>query len=146
MARRSSEGLKAPAIINTASGGLREPDRYDRGLIHFVPQIPYDWVLPKIYDVIHHGGSGTTHLALQKGCATLVVPHIIDQFVWNKIIHASGCGPEGIKIGKISTQNLEPKILELVQNPIYKSKAEQLARQMQAENLREEIYHAIVGA
>ncbi|MDY6866265.1 MAG: glycosyltransferase, partial [Halobacteriota archaeon] len=34
---------KIPAIINTASGGLIKPDKYDSELIHFVSQIPYDW-------------------------------------------------------------------------------------------------------
>ena len=138
------ERNKIPAIINTASGGLVKPDRFDSELIHFVSQIPYDWIFPKIYGVIHHGGSGTTHLALKYGCATMIVPHIIDQFVWNKIIYNMGTGPKGIKIGKITTKNLEPKILELVNNSSFKKKAEQVASQMEKEDFREELYNSIV--
>jgi len=138
------ERNKIPVIINTASGGLVRPDKYDSELIHFVSQIPYDWILPKIYGVIHHGGSGTTHLALKYGCATMIIPHVIDQFVWNKIVYDMGAGPKGIKIGKITTKNLEPKILELVNNSSYKKKAEQVANQMEEENFREEIYDSIV--
>jgi len=67
-----------PAIINTASGGLVRPEKFDSQLIHFVAQIPYNWIFPKMYGVIHHGGSGTTHLALKHGCATMIIPHIID--------------------------------------------------------------------
>ena len=73
------ESNKIPAIINTASRGLVKSEKYDSNLIHFVSRIPYDWILPKIYGVIHHGGSGTTHLGLKYGCATMVIPHIIDQ-------------------------------------------------------------------
>jgi len=135
-----------PAIINTASGGLIKPDRYDAELIHFVPKIPYDWIFPKIYGVIHHGGSGTTHMALKYGCATLIIPHIIDQFVWDKIIANIGAGPRGVKIGNISTKNLEPKILELVNDGAFKKKAEQVASQMNKENFREEICHSIIKA
>jgi len=138
------ERNKIPAIINTASGGLVEPDKFDSELVHFVSQIPYDWIFPKIYGVIHHGGSGTTHLALKYGCATLIVPHIIDQFVWNKIIYTMGAGPKGIKIGKITAKNLEPKILELVNNSSFKKKAEQVAIQMGKEDFREDLYNSIV--
>jgi UDP:flavonoid glycosyltransferase YjiC (YdhE family) len=139
------ERNKIPAIINTASGGLVKPDKYDSELIHFVSQIPYNWIFPKIYGVIHHGGSGTTHLALKYGCATMIIPHIIDQYVWNRIIFKIGAGPKGIKIGETSTKNLEPKMLELVNNSDFKKKAEQIAGQMEKENFREEIYKSIIG-
>jgi len=139
------ERNKIPAIINTASGGLVKPDGYDAELIHFVPQIPYDWIFPKIYGVVHHGGSGTTHLALKYGCATMIIPHIIDQFVWNRIVFELGAGPEGVRIGKIKTNNLEPKIIELVTNNSYKMRAEELALQMRAENLRGKLYDSIIG-
>jgi len=138
------ERNKIPAIINTASGGLVKPDKFDSGLIHFVSQIPYDWIFPKIYGIIHHGGSGTVHLALKYGCATMIIPHIIDQFVWNKIIYNMGAGPKGIKIGKITTRNLEPKILELVNNSSFKKKAEQIGSQMEKEDFREDLYNSIV--
>lgn len=138
------ERNKIPAIINTASGGLVKSDKFDSELILFVSQIPYDWIFPKIYGVIHHGGSGTTHLGLKYGCATMIIPHIIDQFVWNKIIYDMGAGPKGVKVGKITTKNLEPKILELVNNSSFKKKAEKVASQMENEDFREELYNSIV--
>ena len=133
-----------PAIINTASGGLVKPEPFDSDLILFIPQIPYDWILPKVYGIIHHGGSGTIHLGLRYGCATMVIPHIIDQFVWNKLIYTMGAGPKGMNIHKINTKNLEPKILELVNNESYKKQAEKVARQMVKEDFRKELYASIV--
>lgn len=135
---------KIPAIINTASGGLIEPNEYDRNLFHFVKAIPYDWVFPKMYAVIHHGGSGTTHTALKYGCASLIIPHIIDQFVWNKIIHRKGAGPLGKNVGRITTKNLEPKILDLMNNTTFKHKAEEIGREIQNESFRDELHQAIV--
>lgn len=136
---------KIPAIINTASGGLVKPDEFDSELLHFVSQIPYDWILPKMYGVIHHGGSGTTHLALKYGCASMIIPHIIDQFVWDKTIADLRVGPRGVKINRMTRDNLEPKILDLVNNRSFKEKAEQVAGQMAQEDLREEIYQSIVA-
>jgi sterol 3beta-glucosyltransferase len=138
------ERNKIPAIINTAAGGLVKAGDFDPELIHFVPQVPYDWVFPRMYGVIHHGGSGTTHLALKYGCASMIIPHIIDQFVWNKVVHEMGAGPEGVKIDKITAENLEPKILALVNNPSFKREAERVASQMEKEDFRGEIYRSIV--
>ncbi|MEJ2305725.1 MAG: hypothetical protein P8Y14_29740, partial [Anaerolineales bacterium] len=90
------------------------------------------------------GGLITTHLALKYGCATMIIPHIIDQFVWNKIVYDIGAGPEGVKVGKITTKNLEPKILELVNDRSFKKKANQVAGQMEKEDFREEIYTSII--
>lgn len=133
-----------PAIINTSSGGLIKTDSFDEGLILFVSGIPYDWIFPKIYGVIHHGGSGTTHMALKNGCASMIIPHIIDQFIWNNIAYKKGVGPKGIKISKITEKNLEPKIVALVNNSSFKHKAEQLALQMQKEDFTEELYTEII--
>ena len=41
-------------------------------------------------------------------------------------------------------KNLEPKILELVNNSLFKKKAEQIANQMKTEDFKEEIYKAII--
>ena len=138
------ERNKIPVIINTASGGLFKPDKFDSELIHFVSRIPYSWIFPKIYGVIHHGGSGTTHLTLKYGCATMIIPHIIDQFVWNKIIHNMGAGPKGIAINKITRQKFESRILDLFQNQSYKTKALEVAAEMKKEDFKDELYHSIV--
>jgi sterol 3beta-glucosyltransferase len=135
-----------PAIINTSTGGLTEPESYNKNLFHFVNQIPYDWVFPKMYAIIHHGGSGTTHMALKNGCASLIIPHIIDQFLWNKILAKLGAGPIGIEIGKITPTNLEPLILDLINNSSYKDQTKKIAQQMEQEDFREELYEAITSA
>ncbi|TRX58857.1 glycosyltransferase family 1 protein [Fulvivirga sp. M361] len=138
------EKNKIPAIINTASGGLVPPDKFDPEQVHFVSQVPYDRIFPKVYGVIHHGGSGTTHLALKYGCATMIIPHIIDQFVWDKIIYDIGAGPKGIKISNISQKALEPKVLELINNSDFKKKAERIGDQMNKEDFKTELYSSIV--
>ena len=137
------ERNRIPAVINTASGGLVKPESYDSGLLYFISRVPYRWIFPKIYAVIHHGGSGTTHLALKYGCASMIIPHIIDQFVWNKIIAKTGAGPKGIRIDKINPGKLGPKILELMNNPVYKKRAEEIAGLMAKEDFREEICRCI---
>lgn len=133
-----------PAIINTASGGLIKPENFNKNLFFFVETIPYDYIFPKMYSIIHHGGSGTTHSALKYGCATLIIPHIIDQYVWNKIVYNKGLGPLGIDVSKINTKNIELKILDLLNNKSFKDNSEKLGLEMRSENLRSEIYKSII--
>ena len=133
-----------PAIINTASGGLIKPLKYNTKLFHFVKQVPYDWIFPKTYAVIHHGGSGTTHAAIKHGCATMIIPHMIDQYAWNDIVNDLDIGPAGIAISKIKSKNLEPKILDLFLNQSYKIKAHNISKKMKAEDFKERLYETII--
>lgn len=133
-----------PAIINTASGGLIEPAEYDADLLHFVKYVPYDWILPKVHAMVHHGGSGTTHLALKYGCASMIIPHMIDQYVWNNVVSDLGAGPKGIGISKLTKRNLEPKLLDLFQNEPYKTKAMQISEEIKKEDFREKLYKEII--
>jgi UDP:flavonoid glycosyltransferase YjiC (YdhE family) len=126
---------KIPAIINVAAGGLIIPAEFDSSLFHFVTQIPYEWILPKMHAIMHHGGSGTSHLAVKYGCASMIIPHILDQFIWNGIHSKLGLGPKGIPINKITTRELTPLIIRLFKDDHFKQKSEVLAKKMNSEKL-----------
>ena len=50
---------KIPSIVNIAEGGLVEIENYKKhDNFLFVKNIPYEWILKRVYAVIHHGGSG----------------------------------------------------------------------------------------
>jgi UDP:flavonoid glycosyltransferase YjiC (YdhE family) len=139
------ERNKIPAIINTASGGLVKPEVFNSELLYFVSHTSYDWIFPKMYGVIHHGGAGTTHLAIKYGCATMIIPHFMDQFVWDNTISELGLGPKGIKISKITSKNLEAKVLDLLNNKSYKEKSETIGNQLRNEDFKEKLYKVIIG-
>lgn len=140
------DDLKIPTIINTASGGLMTLEDYqNREHLHFVDQIPYEWILPRVQAMVHHGGSGTTHLALKYACPTLILPHIIDQFGWNSLISELGAGPKGISINKLSRKKLEPLIVDLIQNSEYSLKTKELSKQMINEEYEERLCNFILG-
>lgn len=134
-----------PAIINTASGGLIEPANFSSDLIHFVDRIPYDWAFSKVHAVIHHGGSGTTHAAIKNGCSSMIIPHIIDQYLWNNLMFKAGVGPKGIAVDKITVENMETKILDIFQNERYKVKAKQLGMAMKSEVFEDKLYDILIS-
>jgi UDP:flavonoid glycosyltransferase YjiC (YdhE family) len=75
----------------------------------------------------------------------MIIPHIIDQFVWDSIIADLGVGPKGVKVSKIAANNLEPKLLDLVNKDAFKQKAEGVASQMAQEDYRDAVYQAIIA-
>ncbi len=133
-----------PAIINTSGGGLVKPISYNNKLFYVTNTIPYDWIFTKVYGVIHHGGAGTTHMALKNKCVNLIIPHIVDQYIWNTINYNQKTGPLGNDIGSITSSNLEPKILDLYNNRVYKENAIEIGTKMSKENYTEAFYQSII--
>lgn len=134
-----------PAVINTADGGLIKVKDYHKELFYFTKTVDYEALFPHMYALMHHGGSGTTHLGLRHACATLIIPHIIDQFVWNQIVSDLGAGPKGPKISKFRSAKTESKIMDLWSNPDYKHQAEKLAEEMANEDFDKEILNMVTG-
>lgn len=121
-----------PAIINTSWGGLEKvansPDS-----IFYINHIPYDYIMPKLHGVIHHGGSGTTHLTSLNACVQLIIPHIMDQFFWNRLIAAKELGPAGIPVRKLNKEKLSPILDEFYSNPLYVKNTQAISAQMKDE-------------
>jgi UDP:flavonoid glycosyltransferase YjiC (YdhE family) len=114
-----------------SSGGLvKHHDFAEKRNFLFVTDIPYDWLFKRIYAVIHHGGSGTTHMGIKHGLPTLIIPHILDQFMWNRLIFKKGFGPKGISINKVNVKKLKPLIKNLFFNGDYKITVENTAENM----------------
>lgn len=135
---------KIPAVINTSWGGLTAPDNFPDHL-HFVKNVPYDWIFPKMYAIVHHGGSGTTHTALKYGCPSLIIPHIVDQYFWNDLISQLQLGPKGKPINKLNQRDFESQILDLLSNTTYKTNAIQTGERMSLEANKETLFEKIIS-
>jgi len=134
-----------PAIINTSWGGLLALDSAPDHVL-FVDNIPYDWIFSRVYAVVHHGGSGTTHSATRAGCPSLIIPHVVDQFFWNRRIAELGLGLRGKPIKMLRADNFEENLMQLWTGKQYKEKAMQVAGQMAAESDPEWLYQQLTAA
>ena len=135
-----------PAVINRAGGGLPPVEKYrNHPLIHFVDRIPYDWMMPRAGAMIHHGGSGTLHGSLLHGLPTLVFPHIIDQFMWNRRVDDLGAGPLGVPVRKLNRSWFGALTLDLLQEPSYRKRAEEIGDQMRREDFVGELLAFVLG-
>jgi sterol 3beta-glucosyltransferase len=130
------------AIINTSWGGLQRIKDCP-GHIYFTDNIPYDWLFPKLYAVVHHGGSGTTHMSLKYGCPCLLIPHALDQFYWASVVSDMHLGPKGLTIRKFKEQDFEKRLLDLLHTALYKKNALAMRERMLAESNLENLYARI---
>lgn len=122
-----------PAIINTSSGGLQPLKQEAPDHVLFVSDIPYEWIFPRVHSVVHHGGSGTLHTATKHGRPSLVIPHIVDQFFWNRQVAKLGLGPLGVKIKRLNAKSFASLLLNLRTTASYAEVAQQLSARMSNE-------------
>ncbi|RAI94012.1 glycosyltransferase [Algoriphagus yeomjeoni] len=133
-----------PAIVNTSWGGLEQIEESDDS-IFYVNQIPYDWILPQLQGIIHHGGSGTTHQGAAHGCVQMIVPHIIDQYFWNRIIAKRELGPLGTSIHNLDAGKFEIALVDFWTNPAYTGSAKTLSKVIQNEAKRETVLNLVIN-
>jgi UDP:flavonoid glycosyltransferase YjiC (YdhE family) len=130
---------KIPTIINSYFGGLTPPKDFSSDHIIFIKKADYSWLLPQMHAVIHHGGTGTTHMGLRGGCTTMIIPHVIDQFFWNETVSKLFVGPKGISIDKIQQPIFEEKLLDLYNNDAYQERAELISKKIHSEDLTQKL-------
>ena len=126
------ERLGVAAVVNCSGGGLRRPEVLSPG-VFFTESVSYDYLMPRVAAVVHHGGSGTTHMAARAGRPQLVVPHIFDQYYWDHVVQRTGLGPRGIPSGQLDAERLARGIRALLGEPAYAARAAEVAEGMRGE-------------
>ena len=80
------------ALVSRGWAGLhleRAPER-----VLFIGPEPHGKLFPRVAAVMHHGGSGTTHVAMKSGVPQIVMPHLLDQYYWAYHVRRIGIGLE----------------------------------------------------
>lgn len=94
--------------------------------------IPHDWLLARAGGLVHHGGFGTTASGFRAGIPMLVIPHIIDQFIWgNKAAHL-GVGPQPIPRPKLKAATMAAALRQMG-SPEMRQRAAELGAAIRAE-------------
>lgn len=94
--------------------------------------IPHDWLLPRSSGLVHHGGFGTTSSGFSAGIPMLVIPHIIDQFIWGNKVAQLGVGPQPIPRPKLTVANMSAALREM-QSSVLRQKATALGAAISSE-------------
>jgi UDP:flavonoid glycosyltransferase YjiC (YdhE family) len=110
---------------------------------------PYGWLFPRTAAVIHHGGSGTTGLALRSGVPSMVVAFGADQPYWGRRTAALGAGVAPLHIKSLTADALAQAIRRLTTDANLRTRASEVGAALRAEDgLAQAVPHirAYVGA
>jgi UDP:flavonoid glycosyltransferase YjiC (YdhE family) len=99
-----------------------------------VGSVPHTWLFQRAAAVVHHGGFGTTASAFAAGIPQLIIPHIIDQFVWGNVVHSKAVGPKPIPRAKLRPDNLSNAILECLKDNRMIATASELGSRIRKED------------
>jgi UDP:flavonoid glycosyltransferase YjiC (YdhE family) len=122
-------GLRAILHAGWAGlGGSLPPD------VFLSDDVPYGWLFPQMAAVVHHGGSGTTGLALRAGVPSLVVPFTFDQPFWGERTAALGAGPPPLPFQQLEAGRLTMTLRRMVDDPALRLGAAAIGRKLQAED------------
>lgn len=104
-----------------------------QNILH-VGSVPHTWLFDQAVAVVHHGGFGTSASAFAAGIPQLIIPHIIDQFVWGNLVYEKSVGPKPIARSKLTSENLALSLLACIQDATFASTAAILGARIRQEN------------
>ncbi len=113
-ARITLEAVQAAGVRAIIQGWDAVPPRLSLpDTVSHASSVPHDWLLARAVGIVHHGGFGTTAAGLRAGIPAVVVPHIIDQFIWGRKVAELGVGPEPIPRSKLNVANLAAALCQI---------------------------------
>jgi UDP:flavonoid glycosyltransferase YjiC (YdhE family) len=83
--------------------------------------------------LVHHGGFGTTSAGFHAGIPALVIPHIIDQFIWGQKVAELGVEPQHISRAKLKPQAMANALIQM-KSPEMRNKAKALGENIHQED------------
>ncbi len=118
------------AIILSGVSGLKLPTHSD---IFITPQAPHALLFPQAKGIVHHGGAGTTAMALCSGVPQLIIPFAMDQPFWAHRLHQQGYALAPLKERSLTSDDLADALKEM-DNPNHIAKAQEIKEIILKEN------------
>ena len=96
--------------------------------------IPHAWLLERAAALVHHGGFGTTAAGLQAGIPQLVIPFIIDQYLWGNLVAEKGVGPKPIARKDLTVEKLSAALRLLYRDSAMNENAQKIGATIRTED------------
>lgn len=120
------------AVVARGWGGIDPDDLPDT--IYDIAKAPHDKLFKYVAAAVHHGGAGTTASSLHAGLPTFIVPQTFDQPFWGRRVNELGCGPEPVRLKKLTPDSLARNLHSLVTNNAYAENANLISQKLRAED------------
>ncbi len=99
-----------------------------------VDSVPHEWLCPRVTAMVHHGGSGSTGVALRHGLPSCAVPFGYDQPLWGERLHQLGVGPAPLPATSLTADALAQTLRQLTQHAEFGAHARRIAAQLSQED------------
>ena len=117
-------GLRIIVLVDLAKFERVDPTFHDR--IFFIKGASLRHLMPYCIGVVHHGGAGTTGVALRCGIPQIIISFICDQHFWGESVWKIGVGPKPLLYRKLRENELIEAIRVALRDQIVK-KAEEIS-------------------
>ena len=122
------------AIVQAGLGGTGDFQKdIDDVNIFPVNFVPFDWLFPKVEVAVHHGGAGTTGLAVRAGIPSIVAYFVADQPFWGESLYNLGVAPAPIPL-KSLTSELLAKSIKLASDESMQKNTQDLGNRIRSED------------
>lgn len=120
------------AVVGRGWGGIKSEDLPDT--VYTIDKAPHTRLFPLMKAVVHHGGAGTTYAGLYAGKPTFIVPQFFDQPYWGRRVFELGCGPQPVRLRKLTPTILAHALEELATDRSFAVAAEALGERLRQED------------
>lgn len=124
--------LRTRAVVVSGWSAMSSADEALPESIYMIRSADHRRLFPRCSCIVHHGGAGTTHAALESGIPTVICSIFADQPFWAERIREHGIGRH-IPYRKLTTARLAKAIREL-QSPSVRAKAAEMGNRIRQEN------------
>jgi UDP:flavonoid glycosyltransferase YjiC (YdhE family) len=116
------------AIIQTSSDNY--PADTQQNNVFFIGRHPYPPLLQHCAAVVHHGGSGTSHVVTQSGCPSIVVSFMDEQLFWGLQLQHAGLAPAPLHAKHATAEKLAERIKTVIASTDMAKRAQQAKQSM----------------
>ncbi|MGD1840491.1 MAG: nucleotide disphospho-sugar-binding domain-containing protein [Thermonemataceae bacterium] len=123
-------------VLVVRGWGLKGKEIYKNDQVLAIDAAPFTALFPLVDFVVHHGGAGTTAIALKSGLPQMICPVLHpfgDQYFWGKQIERNGVGVSPIPLKKLTVNKFIDSIRQLVDERL-SIEADKLKQKLAAEN------------
>jgi len=123
-------------VLVVRGWGLKEAKINESDKVLAIDFAPFELLFPMVDFLVHHGGAGTTAIALKSGLPQLICPVLHpfgDQFFWGKQTEKAGVGVHPIPLKKLTIKKLTNGLQKLMNNQLA-IKANELKQKINEEN------------
>ncbi len=125
----SAHAARVRAIVQTKRGDEESRD----GDVFVLPWAPHRQLVPMCSAVVHHGGAGTTHMALRAGKPALVLPFILEQRMWAKRVASVRAG-RWLSFWRVTPARVADAVSDVVASAAFHEGARRMAESMAHED------------